>query len=228
MNAPTFLKQYFIYLFIWLQQVLVVACGIFSCSLQTLSCGMWDLVPGEGSNPGPLQWEWGVLATGQPGKCHRRQVLFVSVLSTPRTNSFWVMERLLEGKSDGCTHPSASSGVLMLIVGRRVSAFSSSRHVHQPHPPSAGMFLRVCDSHCTPDVAASIRGMVFRGPAPSQGHWHYASSLFDASQDPLLGSCKASGPFWTSIKKQMGSWMGKHFVTCEALYKCKGLLHYIS
>ena len=44
------------------------------------------------------------------------------------------MERLLEGKSDGCTHPSASSGVLVLIVGRRVSAFSSSRHVHQPIP----------------------------------------------------------------------------------------------
>ena len=42
----------FIYLFIfsiylctWLCQVLVTACGIFSCSMQTLSCGVWDLVP---------------------------------------------------------------------------------------------------------------------------------------------------------------------------------------
>ena len=25
--------------------LLVVACGIFSCSMQTLSCSMWDLVP---------------------------------------------------------------------------------------------------------------------------------------------------------------------------------------
>ena len=25
--------------------IFIVACGIFSCSMQTLSCGMWDLVP---------------------------------------------------------------------------------------------------------------------------------------------------------------------------------------
>ena len=42
----------FIYLFIWLLRVLVVACGIFvavcgifSCSMWALSCGMWDVVP---------------------------------------------------------------------------------------------------------------------------------------------------------------------------------------
>ena len=41
-----------IYLFIWLLQVLVAgslifsaACRIFSCSMQTPSCSMWDLVP---------------------------------------------------------------------------------------------------------------------------------------------------------------------------------------
>ena len=34
-----------IYLCTWLCQVLVTACGIFSCSLQTRSCGVWDLVP---------------------------------------------------------------------------------------------------------------------------------------------------------------------------------------
>ena len=33
------------YLFIWLGQVLFVAHGIFSCGMQTLSCGMWDLAP---------------------------------------------------------------------------------------------------------------------------------------------------------------------------------------
>ena len=36
-----FLKK----IFIWLCQVLVAACGIFSCGMRTLSCGMWDLVP---------------------------------------------------------------------------------------------------------------------------------------------------------------------------------------
>ena len=39
-----FLKN--IYLFIWLRQVLVLACGIFSC-------GIWDLVPWPGIEPGP-------------------------------------------------------------------------------------------------------------------------------------------------------------------------------
>ena len=34
-------------LFIWLHWVFVAALGIFSC-------GMWDLVPWQGSNPGPL------------------------------------------------------------------------------------------------------------------------------------------------------------------------------
>ena len=33
-----------------------------------LSCGTWDLVPDQGSNPDPLHWEHGVLATGPPGK----------------------------------------------------------------------------------------------------------------------------------------------------------------
>ena len=36
-NRFSFLNTYF-HLFIWLPQVLVAACGIFSC-------GMWDLVP---------------------------------------------------------------------------------------------------------------------------------------------------------------------------------------
>ena len=29
---------------------------------------MWDLVPDQGWNLGPLHWELGVLATGAPGK----------------------------------------------------------------------------------------------------------------------------------------------------------------
>ena len=39
-----FLKSFFLYFLTWLQGVLV-ACGIFSCSMQTFSCRMWGLVP---------------------------------------------------------------------------------------------------------------------------------------------------------------------------------------
>ena len=38
----------YIYLFIWLHRISFAACGIFSCSVQTLSCDMWDLVPSPG------------------------------------------------------------------------------------------------------------------------------------------------------------------------------------
>ena len=41
------------YLFIWLQQVLVAAHGIFSCGVWTLSCSLWDLVPWPGIKPVP-------------------------------------------------------------------------------------------------------------------------------------------------------------------------------
>ena len=46
-----------------------VACGVFSCDMHTLSCGMWGLVPWPGIKLGPLHWELGVLAAGPPGKC---------------------------------------------------------------------------------------------------------------------------------------------------------------
>ena len=36
--------------------------------MQTLSCGMWDLVPWPWIEPWPLYWDPGVLATGLPGK----------------------------------------------------------------------------------------------------------------------------------------------------------------
>ena len=42
------------FLFIWLHHVLVVACGIY--------------FPNQGLNPGPLCWEYSVLATGPSGK----------------------------------------------------------------------------------------------------------------------------------------------------------------
>ena len=43
--APNSLFLKNIYLFIWLSRLLAVACGIFSCCVRTLSCGIWDLVP---------------------------------------------------------------------------------------------------------------------------------------------------------------------------------------
>ena len=45
-----FLKTY---LFIWLHQLLVLARGIFSGGMRTVSWGMWDLVPRPGSKLGP-------------------------------------------------------------------------------------------------------------------------------------------------------------------------------
>ena len=48
---------------------LSLAHGIFSWDRQTLSCGMWDLVPWSGIKPGhPALGMCGVLATGPPGK----------------------------------------------------------------------------------------------------------------------------------------------------------------
>ena len=43
----------FICLFIWLHQVLVTACKIFSCGLWSLNYSMWNLVSLTGMEPGP-------------------------------------------------------------------------------------------------------------------------------------------------------------------------------
>ena len=39
---------YLFYLFTWLHRLWVVACGIFSCGMQTFSGSMWGLVPQPG------------------------------------------------------------------------------------------------------------------------------------------------------------------------------------
>ena len=57
-----------IYLFIWLFQALVVAPRIFSCSMQTFSFGVWDLVPRSGIQIHAPQCKCRVLTTGLPGK----------------------------------------------------------------------------------------------------------------------------------------------------------------
>ena len=66
-HSPFFIIIYF-YLLIWLCWVLVVACGIFSCSILTFSCSMWDIVPQPGVEERSPRQEYGVLATGPPGK----------------------------------------------------------------------------------------------------------------------------------------------------------------
>ena len=55
-----FLKN--ISLFVWLHWVLVLAHRILSCGLWTPGCGMWDLVPRPGTEPGSPE-------LGSPGKC---------------------------------------------------------------------------------------------------------------------------------------------------------------
>ena len=49
--SATIKIRIFIYiylLFIWLCRVFIKALGIFTCSIWTLSCGMWDPVPWSG------------------------------------------------------------------------------------------------------------------------------------------------------------------------------------
>ena len=41
---------------------------LFYLDVLGLSCGMWGLLPDQGSDPGPLYWELKVLATEPPGK----------------------------------------------------------------------------------------------------------------------------------------------------------------
>ena len=83
----------FIYLFIWLCLVLVVACWLLSCGMRTLSSSMHvGQFPDQGLNPCPLHWQadsffflaGGFLTTEPPGKslylCF--DILFVSYFRT--------------------------------------------------------------------------------------------------------------------------------------------------
>ena len=57
---------------------LVVACKLLvvTCKILVAVCGIW--FPDQGCNPGPLHWNRGVLATGQPGKSRLSLKLFQS------------------------------------------------------------------------------------------------------------------------------------------------------
>ena len=69
-----FLLLYFL-LFIQLCWVLVVACRIFSCGMQTLNYGMWALAPHPGTEPRLWVQEHRVLVTGLPGMFQRDLIL---------------------------------------------------------------------------------------------------------------------------------------------------------
>ena len=57
------------YVFIWLLRFLVVGCGISSLwHIGSLVAARGIQVPEQGSNPGPMHWKCGVLATGPPWK----------------------------------------------------------------------------------------------------------------------------------------------------------------
>lgn len=49
----------------------------FSRGVQTLSCGLWNQFPDQGSDPGPLHWACRILATGPSGmSCFNWFLLF--------------------------------------------------------------------------------------------------------------------------------------------------------
>lgn len=54
-----FLLLFVIYIYLALPGLEIVALGMFglSCSMQTLSFSMWDIVPDQGLNLGPIYWE---------------------------------------------------------------------------------------------------------------------------------------------------------------------------
>ena len=84
-----FLK--FVYVFIWLHWVLavacgfffflVVACGVFSCNVWTLSCGMWDLVSWRGSELRPS-----ALGTQSLSHWTTREIIWFRILALPFTS----------------------------------------------------------------------------------------------------------------------------------------------
>ena len=55
---------------------------INSCGMETLGWAMWDLVPWPGIKPSSLHWEYGVLATGPPGKFPHFIVINLHILKT--------------------------------------------------------------------------------------------------------------------------------------------------
>ena len=75
--------------FIWLCWVLVVVQRLFSCSMWNLSCGMWDLVPWPGIEPGPP-----ALGGQSPNHWTKRDVAGHTFQSTLLQVSEWIFLNL--------------------------------------------------------------------------------------------------------------------------------------
>ena len=68
-QSRPFISFFFNFLFILFNLYLI----LFYLTVLGLCCGMGDLVPRSGIEPGaPLRWECGVLVTGPPGKSQAR------------------------------------------------------------------------------------------------------------------------------------------------------------
>ena len=79
-----FYFYYFVFniYFIWLGQVSVAACRIFSCSMQTLSCSLQDYVPWPGTKPRTP-------ASGARGLSHW------TIREVPHLQKFWKLMPLI-------------------------------------------------------------------------------------------------------------------------------------
>ena len=113
-----------IYLF-RLCQVFTVACGIFvaACKLLVVACGIW--FPDQGSNPGPLHWESGVLPTGPPRKS-QRVIFWVAYLSPFNTHTHIITSIFLSLLCVYNTHQSQRASRTPLIQGTRTVKFAET------------------------------------------------------------------------------------------------------
>ena len=73
--------------------IFAMACGIFSCSTQTLSRGMWDLLLQSGIEPRAPALESRVLATGPPEKSPPKSLLIFVI--TVRLKICWVISPMI-------------------------------------------------------------------------------------------------------------------------------------
>ena len=112
--------------------IFIEACGIYSFSIQTLSCGMWSLVPGPGIRPGPPVL--GVLATQPPGKFLLSDCCILATMSTVVMNMEYryFFEIMVSFSLD--IYPEVGfmghSSVSVSIVLDRSSVFNFLRNLH--------------------------------------------------------------------------------------------------
>lgn len=111
-NASSFFKFYLfpLLIFIWLYRVLVMACRIFDfiCSMRTLGCGMWDLIPQSRIEPGARALGAWSLSRGTPREvllhhcyglnCAHQQIH--NMFPSPQISHFFHVEILTPSSSE--------------------------------------------------------------------------------------------------------------------------------